>query len=37
MIEQFYLTHREDPNKYYHTRIEEDLGVMAIYKYYTFS
>ena len=32
MIKHFYLTHREDPNRYYHF---EDLGVMVMKRYST--
>ena len=35
MIQQFYLTHREDPNIYYYSELV-DVEVMAMKKYPTF-
>ena len=36
MIEQFYLTPRWDPNRFYHFGGRVDLGVMAIKEYSIF-
>ena len=37
MIEQFYLTHRWDPNKYYQSGVRVDLGVMLMKGYSPFA
>ena len=35
MIKYFYLTHKREPNRYYHSE-SVDLGVMAVNGYSTF-